>query len=85
MSFKCSDCGREVDPQGEDLTGDQYFLCQTCNQMVTVAPGAVVVPLKKPVYIKMTVSIEEHHAVWLDKNPRVKASHLLREAIERRI
>lgn len=85
MSFNCVECGRDVDPCGEDLTEDQYFLCQTCAQRVTVSPGAVIVPLLKPVFKKITVSIEEHQALWLEKNPRVKASHLLRDAIEARI
>ena len=83
--MKCSECGRDIDPSGESLTEDQYFLCQTCAQRVTVAPGAVVVPLAKPVYHKITVSLEEHQWHWLQQHPREKASWILREAIEAKI
>ena len=85
MQNKCLECGREIDPSGESLTDDQHFICQTCIQKVTVAPGAVIVPLLNPVYHKITVSLEEHQWHWLQQRPREKASWILREAIESRI
>lgn len=84
MSFKCANCGREIDPLGEELNEDQHWLCESCDLQV-VSQGAVVVPLAKPVYHKITVSIEEHQWIWLQQHPREKASWLLREAIEKRI
>lgn len=84
MSYKCASCGREVDPRGEDLNADQHWLCESCDLQV-VSLGAVVVPLLKPVYKKITVSIEEHQWRWLQQNPREKASWILREAIEERL
>jgi DNA-directed RNA polymerase subunit RPC12/RpoP len=85
MSFKCSECSREISPSGEDLTEDQYFICQTCALKITVMPGAVIVPLAAPIYHKMTVSIEEHQWYWLQQHPRERASWMLREAIEKKI
>lgn len=84
MSFKCANCGREVDPSGEECDEDQHFLCESCALQV-MSFGAVVIPLLKPVYKKITVSIEEHQWMWLQQNPREKASWILREAIEKRI
>ena len=81
---KCTNCGREVDPRGEELNKDQYWLCPSCDLQV-VSQGAVIVPLKTPAYHKITVSIEEHQWIWLQQHPREKASWMLREAIERRI
>jgi len=85
MSSICSNCGREVDPRGEECNEDQHFLCESCYLQVVVSFGAVVVPLLKPVYHKITCSIEEHQWIWLQQNPREKVSWILREAIERRI
>jgi DNA-directed RNA polymerase subunit RPC12/RpoP len=82
---RCSECGREIDSSCEGPTEDQYFICQTCIQKVTVSPGAVIVPLLKPVYHKITVSLEEHQWRWLQQHPREKASWILREAIEAKI
>lgn len=83
MSYKCANCGREIDER-EECNEDQYFLCLSCNLQV-VSSGAVVVPLLKPIYKKITVSIEEHQWIWLQQNPREKASWMLREAIEERL
>jgi len=78
----CAECGREIDPSGEGLKDDEHWMCETCYQKTTGHFGVNVVPLKRPVYKKITVSIEEHQAVWLEHHPRIKASHLLRDAIE---
>jgi len=85
MQNKCSECKRDIDQSGESLTEDQYWICQTCVLKVTVMPGAVIVPLRRPIYHKVTVSLEEHQWIWLQQNPREKASWILREAIEKRI
>ena len=84
MSSKCANCGRDIDPSGEECNEDQHFLCESCDLQV-VSLGAVVVPLLKPVYKKITVSVEEHQWIWLQQNPRKHASWILREAIEARI
>lgn len=81
----CSECHREIDPSGESPAEGQHWVCQTCALKVTVAPGAVVVPLAKPVYHKITVSVEEHQWYWLQQHTREKASWILREAIDSRI
>jgi hypothetical protein len=85
MSFKCAECGREIDPSGESLTEDQHWLCETDAIRTNAHPGAVIVPLMHPIYHKITVSLEEHQWYWLQQHPREKPSWILREAIEAKI
>ena len=44
MVLRCSECKKPINPIGETLAPDQYFICETCYESLVVAPGAVVVP-----------------------------------------